>query len=191
MIIGEDLGTVPPGFREKMAANNVLSYRILLFERDGNGRFLPPEAYPELALATTGTHDLPPLAGWLEGDDIALHQRLGLIDYAEAQLIRDARTGGVAALTAALQSTGDLDADDAETGALVLGAYKYLARSPARIVMLQIEDALGERTPVNIPGTNLEYPNWRRKLADDLETIATDGRLERFASALRELRPRA
>jgi 4-alpha-glucanotransferase len=73
----------------------------------------------------------------------------------------------------------------------VLGAYRYLARSPARIVMLQIEDALGERTPVNIPGTNLEYPNWRRKLRDDLDTIVTGGRFERFAGMLRELRPRA
>ncbi|HVU79208.1 MAG TPA: 4-alpha-glucanotransferase, partial [Gaiellaceae bacterium] len=61
----------------------------------------------------------------------------------------------------------------------------------ARIVMLRLEDALGERAPVNIPGTNTEYPNWRRKLRDDLDAIATDGRLERFASALRELRPRA
>jgi glycogen operon protein len=191
MIIGEDLGTVPAGFREKMAANNVLSYRILLFERDAGGRFIPPEEYPELALAATGTHDLPPLTGWLEGDDIALHKRLGLLTADEAERIQASRTGSVAALIEALRSTGDLDATEESTEALVLGAYRYLARSPARIVMLQIEDALGERTPVNIPGTHLEYPNWRRKLRDDLETIATDGRLERFASALRELRPRA
>jgi glycogen operon protein len=191
MIIGEDLGTVPPGFREKMAANNVLSYRILLFERDASGRFLPPDEYPELALAATGTHDLPPLAGWLEGDDITLHHRLGLITEADVPVIQASRTGSVAALMEALRSTGDLGASEESTEALVLGAYRYLARSPARIVMLQLEDALGEHTPVNIPGTNLEYPNWRRRLHDDLETIATDGRLERFASALRELRPRA
>ena len=73
----------------------------------------------------------------------------------------------------------------------MIAAYRYLARSPARIVMLQIEDALGEVTPVNIPGTHQEYPNWRRKLRDDLETIATDGRFERFARMLREIRPRA
>jgi glycogen operon protein len=191
MVIGEDLGTVPAGFRDKMAANNVLSYRILLFERDGNGAFLPPEAYPELALATTGTHDLPPLAGWLEGDDIALHERLGLIDRETAQQTRGSRESGVAQLRAALVASGDLRELEPDTASIVLGAYRYLARSPARIVMLQIEDALGERTPVNIPGTNLEYPNWRRKLRDDLEDIATDGRLERFARALRELRPRA
>jgi 4-alpha-glucanotransferase len=191
MVIGEDLGTVPAGFREKMADNHILSYRILLFERDGNGAFLPPEAYPELALATTGTHDLPPLAGWLEGDDIGLHERLRLIDGETARQTREARTAGVAQLRAALVASGDLRELAPDTEAMVLGAYRYLARSPARIVMLQIEDALGERTPVNIPGTNLEYPNWRRKLRDDLETIATSGRFERFARTLRELRPRA
>jgi 4-alpha-glucanotransferase len=191
MVIGEDLGTVPAGFRDKMAANNILSYRILLFERDGNGAFLPPDAYPELALATTGTHDLPPLAGWLEGDDIALHERLGLIDAATAQQTRVSREAGIAQLRAALVASGDLRELLPDTESVVLGAYRYLARSPARIVMLQLEDALGERTPVNIPGTNLEYPNWRRKLRDELDTIATDPRLERFARALRELRPRA
>jgi 4-alpha-glucanotransferase len=191
MVIGEDLGTVPAGFRDKMAANNILSYRILLFERDGNGAFLPPDTYPELALATTGTHDLPPLAGWLESDDIALHERLGLIDAETARQTRISREGGVAQLRAVLVATGDLRELAPDTEALVIGAYRYLARSPARIVMLQIEDVLGERTPVNIPGTNLEYPNWRRKLRDDLDTIATDPRFERFTRALRELRPRA
>ncbi len=191
MVIGEDLGTVPPGFRDKMAANNILSYRILLFERDGNGAFLPPEAYPELALATTGTHDLPPLTGWIEGDDIGLHERLGLLDGESARQTRSARESGVAQLRAALSASGDLRDGDAGTEPVVLGAYRYLARTPARIVMLQIEDILGERAPVNIPGTNREYPNWRRKLRDDLETIATDPRLERFSGAMRELRPRA
>jgi 4-alpha-glucanotransferase len=174
-----------------MAANNILSYRILLFERDGNGAFLPPGDYPELALATTGTHDLPPLAGWLEGDDIALHERIGLIDAETARQTRRARDSGVAQLRAALVASGDLRELVPDTESVVLSAYRYLARSPARIVMVQIEDVLGERSPVNIPGTNREYRNWRRKLRDDLETIATDPRLERFARALRELRPRA
>lgn len=191
IVIGEDLGTVPDGFRDTMAANNILSYRILLFERDGAGAFLPPGAYPELALATTGTHDLPPLAAWLEGEDIALQQRLGLIDAESARGIRESRDYGLQELHRALRENGDLASDAEDTESVVLASYRYLAGSPARIVMLQIEDAIGERSPVNIPGTNREYPNWRRKLRDDLETIASDGRLERFADMLRELRPRA
>lgn len=191
IVIGEDLGTVPPGFRDRMAANNILSYRILLFERDGAGEFVPPDAYPELALATTGTHDLPPLAAWLEGEDIALQQRLLLIDAETARQTREARDRGISDLQRALRAHGDLAGDATDTNSVVLASYRYLAGSRARIVMLQIEDAIGERSPVNIPGTNREYPNWRRKLRDDLETIANDGRLERFAATLRELRPRA
>jgi 4-alpha-glucanotransferase len=189
-VIGEDLGTVPAGFREKMAANNILSYRILLFERAADGSFLPPDAYPDLALAATGTHDLPPLAGWLEGEDIALHERLRLIDAETARRTRAAREAGREQLGTALRAGGDLGQGAQDTDAIVLAAYRYLARSRARIVILQIEDVLGERAPVNVPGTDRAYPNWRRKLRDDLETIVRDGRLERFAAMLRELRPR-
>lgn len=92
-------------------------------------------------------------------------------------------------MRAALQHGGDLG-DETDDTSIVLAAYRFLARSPARIVMLQIEDAIGERSPVNVPGTNREYPNWRRSLHADLETIATDGRLDRFSKVLRELRPR-
>jgi 4-alpha-glucanotransferase len=189
IVIGEDLGTVPPGFRDAMAANNVLSYRILLFEREGDGAFLPPEAYPALALAATGTHDLPPLTGWLVGEDIDLRRALGFTDAVQERGERAAREADIAQLLAALQATGDLD-DSRDPEAIVLAAYRYLARSNARIVMVQIEDVLGETTPVNVPGTYMEYPNWRRKLRDDVDVIATGRRLERFATTLRELRPR-
>jgi 4-alpha-glucanotransferase len=174
-----------------MSANNVLSYRILLFEREADGAFVPPEAYPELALTATGTHDMPPLAGWLTGEDIDLRERLGG-DPAAAHRERVSRELDITQLRAALLAHGGLRESDAwDADALVLAAYRYLAQTPARIVMLQIEDALGERTPVNVPGTDREYPNWRRKLRDDLETLSTDERFERFAAALRELRPRA
>jgi 4-alpha-glucanotransferase len=187
--IGEDLGTVPPGFREKMAENNILAYRILLFERESDGTFLPPDAYPASALASTGTHDLPPLTGWLAGADIGVRRSIGLLNDAATAAERASRELDVAQLCAALESTGDLDeGQDAE--AIVLAAYRYLARSNARIVMLQIEDALGETTPVNVPGTNREYPNWRRKLGTDVGSLAASPRWERFARTLRELRPR-
>ncbi len=189
VVIGEDLGTVPPGFRDTMASNSILSYRILLFEREGDGAFLPPDAYPALALAATGTHDLPPLTGWLLGNDIDLRRQLGLIDPAAAPAERAAREADIAQLCAALAEHADLgDARDPE--AIVLAAYRYLAQSKARIVMLQLEDVIGETSPVNVPGTYMEYPNWRRKLRDDVDAIASSRRLDRFAATLRELRPR-
>ncbi len=189
MVVGEDLGTVPDGFRERMADNNVLAYRILLFERRADGSFIVPEAYPALALAATGTHDMPPMAGWLLGADIDIRERLGMVDPRLATAERAARELDIRQLTAALADAGALAAErDAES--IVVAAHRYLAASPARIVMVQIEDICGETTPVNVPGTNDEYANWRRKVRDDIDAIASGRRFARFTAMLREMRPR-
>jgi 4-alpha-glucanotransferase len=189
VVIGEDLGTVPNGFRERMAEQRVLSYRILLFEREADGTFIPAERYPELALAATGTHDLAPLAGWLAGDDIALRERIGLLDASAAQADRTIRAKDRTLLAAELRRSGDLQGPT-DSESLVQAAYRFLARSPARIVMVQLDDVVGETTPVNVPGTDREHPNWRRKLRDDVDAVVADGRLERLAKIMRELRPR-
>jgi 4-alpha-glucanotransferase len=188
-VIGEDLGTVPNGFRERMAEQRVYSYRLLLFERAPDGSFLPADQYPELALAATGTHDLPPLAGWLAGDDIALRQKIGLLDASAAQADRAIRAKDRSLLVDALRAAGDLEGTPANE-AIVAAAYRFLARTPARIVMVQLDDVAGETAPVNVPGTDREHPNWRRKLRDDIEVIAADGRLARFAEIMRHERPR-
>jgi 4-alpha-glucanotransferase len=78
VVVGEDLGTVPEGFRETMARWGLWSYRVMLFEREHDGRFKPPEAYPEQALATFNTHDLPSLRGWLAAHDLGVKRGLGL-----------------------------------------------------------------------------------------------------------------
>jgi 4-alpha-glucanotransferase len=186
--VGEDLGTVPDGFRERMAAANVLSYRILLFERSWNGTYLAPHHYPDLALATAGTHDLPPLAGWLRGEDIDLRVRLGLLakDALDAERAQRARDREL--LETALREHADLPAG-ADERAIIVAAYRYLAQTPARIVMVQIEDLLGETVPVNVPGTHAEYPNWRRKLSSTLTQLANDLHFAQFAKYMRELRP--
>lgn len=189
IVVGEDLGTVPDGFRERMAEQQVLSYRLLLFERETDGSFIPAERYPALALSATGTHDLAPLHGWLNGDDIALRRSIGMLDAPAAEADRTVRAHDRALLIEALQRGGDLrGAPEAE--AIVAAAYRFLARSPARIVMLQLDDVSGESMPVNVPGTYREHPNWRRKMSLDIETIASDGRLERLANILLESRPR-
>lgn len=189
VVIGEDLGTVPSGFRERMAEQRMLSYRLLLFERMADGAFIPAEEYPELALAATGTHDLPPLAGWLTGTDITLRQQIGLLDASAAEADRAIRAKDRAMLTDALQRSGDLQgAAGVET--LVEAAHRFLARSPAHIVMVQVDDIVGETSPVNVPGTDREHPNWRRKLHVDIDAIANDGRLQRLSNIMRELRPR-
>ncbi len=190
VVIGEDLGTVPEGFRERMEETGILSYRILFFERRDDGTFIPPEEYPAAALAASGTHDLPTIPAWLRGEDVELRDRLGLLETpAEAE--RVARERDRSTLLDALIAHGDLDPelrfDDA---AVVIAANRYLAAAPSAIVMAQLDDVLGERAPVNVPGTSSQYPNWRRKLDVPVEALPSDERLSKLCDALRELRPR-
>src|SRR5580658_8990811 len=190
VVIGEDLGTVPDGFRERMEATGILAYRILLFERHADGSFAAPDEYPAAALAASGTHDLATIPAWLRGDDLALRDRLGLARTPLAQE-RTARERDRALLVETLVRHGDLAGNerDDET-AIVVAANRYLASSPCAIVMGQMDDILGERDPVNVPGTSTEYPNWRRKLSTSIEALPNDPRLARLCTAFNEIRPK-
>ncbi len=189
-VIGEDLGTVPIGFRERMADAGVFSYRILFFERQYDGEFIPAEFYPALSLAATGTHDLATFAAWLGGADIDLRASLGVGDPHRVPEEHAARTADRERLLRTLRHFGELSDDQDDTGSVLVAAHRFLARSPARIVMMQIDDAIGEVLPVNVPGTSDQYPNWRRKLGVDLADIAGDGRFVTLCAALRAERPR-
>ena len=142
----------------------MLSYRVLLFERDSTGAFSAPAVYPERALATASTHDLPTLAGWWDGHDIDVRQRCGLL-ASEAQYARqkDERTSDRASLLQALH--GDDHTVDDGSGALpMLAVQRFLARTPAALMVVQPEDMFGVREQANLPGTIDEHPNWQRKL---------------------------
>ena len=191
VVVGEDLGTVPEGFRERMAATGILSYRILFFERRLDGSFIPPEEYPELALATSGTHDLPTIAAWLRAEDVVLRHRLGLLEI-EPDAATTARESDRRLLLDTLIAHGDLaPAERDDDVAVIVAANRYLAATPSAIVMAQLDDILAERTPVNVPGTSMQYPNWRRKLGTDIAALAADDRLIRLCAALNEVRPGA
>ena len=201
LIVGEDLGTVPDGFRDRMEREAILSYRLLLFERDDDGSFRAPERYPALSLATGTTHDVPTLAGWLTARDVATRARVGLLAPDEAErsarerrveasrlLEAFARHGALApnafdALHRALDARRD---DAAAYEPAVRAAYRYLAASPAKLVLVQLDDSLGEFEQVNVPGTFVEYPNWRRKNGSDLEDIAGDARVVSLAQEVDE-----
>jgi 4-alpha-glucanotransferase len=190
VVIGEDLGTVPEGFREAMAETGILSYRILFFERDAKGDFIAPDAYPALALAASGTHDLATIPAWLRGEDVELRARLGLLET-PLENERAARAHERERFLDVLTAHGDLaPGERQDETAIVVAANRYLAAAPSAIVMAQLDDILGERSPVNIPGTSTQYPNWRRKLAATLESLSEDPRLTRLCNALKELRPR-
>jgi 4-alpha-glucanotransferase len=206
LIVGEDLGNVPNGFRERMAREAILSYRVLLFEREEDGTFKHPGAYPPLALATATTHDVPTLPGWALGRDIDLRERIGQASPESAEEMRNVRRVDASRLLDALRYAGTLDdsgfahthralderlQDGLAYGDLVRAAYAYLALSPARLVLVQLDDVLGEVDQINLPGTFIEYPNWRRKNARGIDEFVTDERVTAFAADMNERTARA
>jgi 4-alpha-glucanotransferase len=152
-------------------------YKVLLFEKLA-GRFRRPDEYVRRALATVTTHDMPTLRSFWEGRDIELRRRLNLYPSIEVEsdVIRE-RQRDRELLLGALQEQGLKPARPetpfgAFTAELAQALHLYLARSTTVLVALQIEDLLGETLPVNVPGTDQEYPNWQRKVSADLEDVA-------------------
>jgi (1->4)-alpha-D-glucan 1-alpha-D-glucosylmutase len=197
LVIGEDLGTVPEEVRNALAPMNVLSYRLFYFERTSSGDFKSPPEYPELALATVTTHDLPTLAGYWKGQDIIERDRLKLFPSDEArdtQFVN--RVQDRARLLIALQREGllpeGMTVDPASspemTPTLARAVHAYLARSPAKLVMLHLEDIIGELCQPNLPGTVDEYPNWRRKLGVNIDELLRDRRALQLFDVLRDTR---
>ena len=192
LVIGEDLGTVPDGLRDTLTKAKVLSYRVLPFERDGS-RFKPPADYPALAWACVATHDLPPLAGWWDGVDIAERVRLKLMTRQVAEQARADRLADKLALIEALAGAGlvsaDMDAEGPLSPALEAAIHAYVASTPSLLAAAQVEDLAGERTAVNLPGTDRERPNWRRRIQLPVEEVFEAPAARAILSALRAARP--
>jgi len=172
VVIGEDLGTVPEGFRGTMHAWGLWSYLVMMFERnwDGDGSFRKPEQYPVNAIATFSTHDLATFSGWMSGHDLALKRSIG-VDPGESD---DDRERSRAALQAALGRERPSFED----------AVGYLAATPTRLVSIGIEDVLEIPDQANVPGTVEQHPNWRRRWPVLLEDLRNDQRLARIAETL-------
>ncbi|MEV4680270.1 4-alpha-glucanotransferase [Streptomyces kurssanovii] len=187
VVIGEDLGTVEPGVREALSRRGVLGTSVLWFERDwaGDGRPLPPARWREGCVATATTHDLPSTAARLTGGHVELRHRLGLL----ARPLEEERTEETADVTEWLAVLGELgllpEGPGDEEGA-IRAVYRYLLRTPARMVGIWLPDAVGDRRPQNLPGTWDQYPNWRLPVSDaegrpmSLEELAASPRLHRL-----------
>ncbi|MFI8716735.1 4-alpha-glucanotransferase [Stenotrophomonas sp. NPDC077464] len=158
IVIGEDLGVVPPGIRQTLAARGVLGMDVLAFSRGEDGRFLAPAQWRAEAVAMTGTHDLPTLVGWRRGLDLGWRHRLGELDTAGLKRETTARRADVVLLDTAL-GEGVLEEDDARRAALA-----FVASGPSALALLPVEDALGLAEQVNLPGTVGSHPNWRQRL---------------------------
>jgi 4-alpha-glucanotransferase len=193
LIVGEDLGVVPDEIREAMPEFGVYHYKVLLFEKQG-GQFRRPDEFVRRALATLTTHDMPTLRSFWEGRDIVLRHKLKLYpsDEIEAQVALE-RGRDRAALLAALDGERLKPARPASPGEaftpeLAQALHLYLARTKTALVALQIEDLLGMEDPVNVPGTDREYPNWQRKLTSDLEDMLDRADLDSSLAAIDQAR---
>lgn len=184
--IGEDLGVVPPGFRERMAARRIFSMRILPFERDGD-RMRPPAEYPADSLACLSTHDIAPLAAWWRADDIDIRKSIGHLKAVDAAAGRVARAEEKA-LMCMLAGLPPEAAGMALDDEAVIAFHRAAARSGSRLVALRLEDVVGGRRLVNLPGTDREHPNWRNTLPLTVEEVARSGLLMRTFAAMREER---
>jgi 4-alpha-glucanotransferase len=202
-VIGEDLGTVPDGFREAMQQANVLSYRVFRFERRGDGSFIPPGDYPPLAVASAATHDIATLKGFWLGRDIEWRRRLRLYPDAASEAGEVAERGrDRRLLLEALAREGlllperfadFLSADGEPTYSPELGGaiLAYLASSRARLTLVQIEDVAGEDEQANLPGTTEAHPNWRRRLSARLEELLAGREMARIAALVTAARHQA
>ncbi|QWG14326.1 4-alpha-glucanotransferase [Bradyrhizobium sediminis] len=163
VVIGEDLGTVPEGFRETMAEWGIWSYQVMMFERDDQGSFRGIDHYSANALVTFNTHDLSTYAGWRSFSDLKLKRSLG-IDPGESD---DARWHALTMLSDALRHHA-IDSHD------LYAVAGFLARTKSRLLVISLEDLLGVIDQPNIPGTVNEHPNWRRRLPVAIEAMASE-----------------
>ena len=180
LVVGEDLGTVPPEVPKVLQKWGVLGSKVLVFERDfHSGRFRPAPAYPRLALATVNTHDLPPLVGWLEQRDIILRSEVGdLTDPEQQRGMRDGRTADRWALIDMLIEAGLLPAsarENVRSEPLIAALHAFVRQTPSALVGLALDDLAREAEPVNIPGIwQDKYPSWSRRMRETLEVLLAD-----------------
>jgi 4-alpha-glucanotransferase len=198
LVVGEDLGTVPPTVRTKLSERAVLGSTVVWFERDDDGHLVPPQQWRAAAVASVTTHDLPTSAGFLTGDHVRVRGELGLLSdpAAEARNATRERTE----MLELLVSEGLLAPDEAELATpqssqladQVVALHELLGLSPSRVLLASLSDAVGDLRQPNMPGTVDEYPNWRLPVADRNGMLLTREELcaapgtARLAAVMRE-----
>jgi len=175
VVIGEDLGTVPEGFRETIAEWGIWSYQVMMFERDDHGAFRGVDHYAPNALVTFNTHDLSTYAGWRSFSDLKLKRSLG-IDPGESD---DARWQALAMLSDLLRHHA-IDRHD------LYAVAGFLAKTRSRLLAISLEDMLGVIDQPNIPGTVNEHPNWRQRLPIAIDAIGAAIDVAALKTATRE-----
>ena len=165
LVIGEDLGVVPEGLKQRLASWGLLSTSVMLFEREGHA-FRAPRAYSPRTLVTATTHDLVPLAGYEAGSDLELRAAVEGEDDGQLEAARAGRRADLVELGRALDAAG------VEAGSLAQRAHRFLARTPAPLLALGLDDLAGEREPINLPGiSTARHRSWSRRMGRPLGEI--------------------
>lgn len=187
LVVGEDLGTVPPEVPPALARWHILSSKVLYFERDWHGRFRSAASYDRHALATANTHDLAPLAGYLSGEDLRLRAAVTDMPSTELATQLETRRATVRQLVEQLVAEGVLSGDVAVADSLETPAGKhfsmamrravhsFLRSTPAMLVGIALDDLAGETQPVNMPGLNAaQFSSWTRRMQRTLSALEAD-----------------
>lgn len=172
LVVGEDLGTVAEGFRERMEKAGVLSTRLFYFERHENRLFKQPALYPAQSVAQATSHDLPTLAGYWQGRDLAVRHQIDP-DYPMIPG-KEKRSRDLRLILAALQDQGLIDAHSGKTLSVtefIAAVHRFLARSPAQVALLCLDDLVEAVDQLNVPGTTREQRNWRHRFTISLEKL--------------------
>lgn len=188
IVIGEDLGTVPPGFRDTLTARGIYGMRVLPFERDDTG-FTPAKDWDACAVAMTGTHDTATLAGWWTGRDITWAHKLKRSDTDEPtdRLHRVAEKKALwTAATQAGVASGPVPHDAAPA---VDAALAFTRQAPCPLTIVPLEDLVGSEEQPNLPGTTDEHPNWRRRMPDTTEALLARPEVARRTAILSQKSP--
>lgn len=198
LVIGEDLGTLPEGIDVLLKDAGIYSYKVFFFERAQDGGYIAPEHYAEQAMATLCTHDMPTIKGFWNGEDLHLGRALGL--YPDSQVFQSLladRSVCKQRILDSLHGLGKLpdtvgyDAEQVEMDqSLNFALQKHLATASSALLSLQLEDFLEMHKPVNIPGTNEEYPNWQRKLSQNIEQLFANQEIQTLLAELTQARKR-
>ncbi len=191
VVIGEDLGVVPEGLRDRLAERGLLGMRVLPFERDADGAFKPTAAWDPLAVAMTSTHDLSPVAGWWRGGDIGWRERLNAPGDRQAEKAvreQDREAFWEAARQAGVAEGASPDGDAPE--AAVDAALALVAQTPCELALIPLEDLLGLEDAPNLPGVVEVHPNWRRRLPGPAETLFSQPLIAARLARLNAQRPR-
>jgi len=186
-VIGEDLGTVPAEFRARCRAAGLAGMDVLWFQRK-DANFLPAGAWRDDAIALTTTHDLPTIAGWWQAADLDLRRGLGLADDRAITSRPAQRKMLWSAFAQAGVAQGPEPAQE-EPAPVVDAAIGFVAHTPDPLALVPLEDLLGSVEQPNLPGTTVEHPNWRRRLAPSASRLLDEPAAAKRIDILKAARP--